>query len=262
MDFKYNLAMDEAVVRSIEEVSLHEEATGVLGLRNSSRIKGSLVLTNKRLLFCWESGMLFSKQETIEVPLAQVKVFDGSLQLKVDYPRKVGGPLSLTVFTLDNQFVFEIPVLKKLKLDALIADANKIVLGEDAGKSSKEKAKPKTLDVGKTVSHAVNAAKPVAQDAADVLKPFVPVAAAVVSTAFPAAGAVSDALGKALSNRGASTDRGGASSVESLPSSSGAESKDALNDQVEALTKLKSLLDEGILTQEEFDVKKRQILGL
>lgn len=35
-----------------------------------------------------------------------------------------------------------------------------------------------------------------------------------------------------------------------------------LNQQLDAVKKLKELLDAGILTQEEFDVKKRQVLGL
>lgn len=34
------------------------------------------------------------------------------------------------------------------------------------------------------------------------------------------------------------------------------------DEQIEAVSKLKTLLDQGILTQEEFDVKKREILGL
>ena len=33
-------------------------------------------------------------------------------------------------------------------------------------------------------------------------------------------------------------------------------------EQVDALNKMKTLLDAGVLTQEEFDAKKKQILGL
>lgn len=33
-------------------------------------------------------------------------------------------------------------------------------------------------------------------------------------------------------------------------------------EQVDALSKMKTLLDAGVLTQEEFDAKKKQILGL
>ena len=36
----------------------------------------------------------------------------------------------------------------------------------------------------------------------------------------------------------------------------------AIESQIEAVKKLKELLDAGILTQEESDAKKRQIMGL
>jgi len=36
----------------------------------------------------------------------------------------------------------------------------------------------------------------------------------------------------------------------------------SVKDNLEDLKKLKELLDSGIITQEEFDVKKKQLLGL
>ncbi|WP_172678219.1 SHOCT domain-containing protein, partial [Bifidobacterium adolescentis] len=36
----------------------------------------------------------------------------------------------------------------------------------------------------------------------------------------------------------------------------------SVGDQLDAVKKLKELLDVGILTQDEFDSKKKQILGL
>ena len=36
----------------------------------------------------------------------------------------------------------------------------------------------------------------------------------------------------------------------------------SLDEQIEALKKLKELVDAGILTQEEFDIKKKEIMGL
>lgn len=36
----------------------------------------------------------------------------------------------------------------------------------------------------------------------------------------------------------------------------------SFDEQIEQLKKLKELVDAGILTQEEFDVKKREIMGL
>ena len=41
-----------------------------------------------------------------------------------------------------------------------------------------------------------------------------------------------------------------------------AEKADSLDSQIETLKKLKELLDAGILSQEEFDRKKREVLGL
>ena len=46
------------------------------------------------------------------------------------------------------------------------------------------------------------------------------------------------------------------------PAAQGTQSAMSVTEQMEALKSLKELLDAGILTQEEFNVKKRQILGL
>ena len=48
----------------------------------------------------------------------------------------------------------------------------------------------------------------------------------------------------------------------SSPSSQGSPSATSFDDQIETLKKLKDLLDLGILSQQEFDAKKREILGL
>ena len=48
----------------------------------------------------------------------------------------------------------------------------------------------------------------------------------------------------------------------SAPSSQDSPSATSLDDQIETLKKLKDLLDLGILSQQEFDAKKREILGL
>lgn len=36
----------------------------------------------------------------------------------------------------------------------------------------------------------------------------------------------------------------------------------SFDEQIEALKKLKELMDAGILTQEEFDAKKKEVMGL
>lgn len=47
-----------------------------------------------------------------------------------------------------------------------------------------------------------------------------------------------------------------------VPAPAPAEPERSLDDQIETLRKLKDLLDAGILTQDEFDAKKREVLGL
>jgi membrane protease subunit (stomatin/prohibitin family) len=54
----------------------------------------------------------------------------------------------------------------------------------------------------------------------------------------------------------------GAASAAESAQSKGEQDKSSIDSQVETLKKLKELLDAGILTQEEFDAKKRQVLGL
>ena len=54
----------------------------------------------------------------------------------------------------------------------------------------------------------------------------------------------------------------GAASAAEGAQSKGEQDKPSIDSQVETLKKLKELLDAGILTQEEFDAKKRQVLGL
>ena len=46
------------------------------------------------------------------------------------------------------------------------------------------------------------------------------------------------------------------------PNAQSVTEKNNLDEQISTLKKFKELLDSGILTQEEFDAKKKEILGL
>lgn len=142
----------------------------------------------------------------------------------------------------------------------MIADANGLFIGVAEHKSDG------ACDAGRghmkeAIAGAVSSAKPILKDAADAAKPFVPLAAAVVSTAFPAASAVSDAVEKALgankqgANAASDTEAGRMGMVS-------AQTEGGMADGLDMLTKLKGLVDSGVITQEEFDAKKRQILGI
>lgn len=155
---------------------------------------------------------------------------------------------------------FSIPILKMRQAEAFIAAANQIVFGEQLSGGLQDKK----LDAGHvrdTIAQAVSSAKPILKDAADAAKPFVPLAAAVVSTAFPAASGVSDAVAGVLSGGKQGPVEGKAVDANQKADSATASQGDS-NAQLDMLVKLKDLLDGGIITQEEFDAKKRQILGL
>jgi membrane protease subunit (stomatin/prohibitin family) len=49
---------------------------------------------------------------------------------------------------------------------------------------------------------------------------------------------------------------------QQAPAAPAAAPQEDVNDQMAQLTQLSQLKDQGILTQEEFDAKKKQILGL
>ena len=115
----------------------------------------------------------------------------------------------------------------------------------------------------------VSAYEGVSKQAADVAAQQM-IAEGVRENGFGAAGGMVLGMGLAgmLNPRNASVESdAGAGRVPDTTESKGApgdgaESARTLEDQIEAVKKFKELLDAGILTQEEFDAKKREILGL
>lgn len=69
-------------------------------------------------------------------------------------------------------------------------------------------------------------------------------------------------LGAALSSRSSRKAAAATSSAAPQPQPSASQQPAPASDMATQLTELKSLLDQGILTQAEFDAKKQQILGL
>ena len=54
----------------------------------------------------------------------------------------------------------------------------------------------------------------------------------------------------------------GMSSAQTISNNNGAQRKLSLDEQIELVRKLKALVDEGILSQEEFEIKKKEVMGL
>lgn len=117
MASKYKLLEGEAEIHVIDGVSYKLEPSGGLSkLLNDSPVMGSLVLTSERLLFCWEEGTFRKRQEVFAIPLNDIRVFNGSLQLKLKMPQKLGGSLLLDVFQKEQTSEFAIPLLKNGRL--------------------------------------------------------------------------------------------------------------------------------------------------
>ena len=83
------------------------------------------------------------------------------------------------------------------------------------------------IQISKIVSKVVGKVRPITEGLASVAEPLIPKVSVVEQHVHPKA-------------------------AEEL----------SVDDQIEAVKKLKELLDAGILSQEEFDAKKRDIMGL
>ena len=262
MDFDYGLSNDEVVLGVVEDISFHAPSEGLAKLFDSPSKNGSFALTNQRLLFCWEEGALRKQQQTLSIPLSNIRENDQKLQIVLGSPKSFGGPFCMTVYSSDGQYAFDVPLLKKMPVEKLISSANELLFGpESKSPSLLSGAKRKTAKVGETISDAISSAKPAIQEAAEAAKPFVPLAAEVVSAAFPGVRAVSDALANTVGQE-AKTSRINVQNSDDEPADVPADSASSASDDLSILVKLKELLDSGILTQEEFDNKKKQLLGL
>ena len=263
MDYDFDLTKDEAVLRTVDGITFHVSQEGLAKWIDSPNRIGLLALTNQRLLFCWEEGTFKKHQESVSIALSQIRSRDNKLQIIISMPKSFGGPFSMTVYALDQQYTFEIPLLKRVAIDDLVNAANEIAFGASSKKSAVSSMKGREgVKVGKVLSGALNSAKPVIKDAADAAKPFVPLAAEVVSAAFPGVRAVSDVLSEAASKSGKDAGQSSSTNDVELASDAKTETVTKSEDPLDTLIKLKELLDGGILTQEEFDAKKRQLLGL
>lgn len=265
MDFELGLSNGETVLGIVEGISFHTSSEGLAKLFDSSSKTGSLVLTNLRLLFCWEDGAFRKQQKTVDVALHKIRKNNHGLQILFGSPKTLGGPFNMTVYATDGQYVFDVPLLKRIPVEKMIATANSLFAGPKAEESRQpvdvRRSKSNVgKGVGEAISGAIGSAKPVIKDAADAAKPLVPLAAEVVSTAFPGVRAVSDALSRAAGD--------GRATQNDTYEVNGRQSADVASDDsntdgnLSTLVKLKELLDSGILTQDEFDAKKRQLLGL
>lgn len=270
---KFKLENDEVIILSFEDVERGSSGSGSKMLGKTGN-RGDLFLTNHRLVFIVESGLFKKTVDVVDFSLEAVKVYNGLAQIKASKPEGGGYPYPIDVFFSDSHEIFYLPSKYKKSIGNLIESVNEILTGERVGFNPKDigqwgiGSKLKRANVAETIGGAIGSVKPITANVADVVSPFVPAAAAIASArgagVTGAAGMIIDVIshqtGMGQGEEESDNEQCAQNSASSDSSTGSANA--GIDDQVEAILSLKKLLDAGILTQEEFDAKKKQLLGI
>lgn len=255
------LGNGEVVLLQAEDVVFRSGSRGVF---DTSAHSGSLTLTNERIIFSYSVGLIKKTEETIEIDLEDIKTFEGVLQLKPTVRKEKVGYVSLVAYLNNKEYEFDFLQKHKKKMLLFANEANKVVTGvhdcwsvEDIGGKS----------ISKTLRGAIGTAAPVISDLADAAKPLAPIAGAVIGSKAKVATGATGILGAVASAAMSKNDGTPTSALPDVTESEEAnrrssEAPMSLDEQIEAIQKLKELCDAGILTDEEFLTKKKQIMGL
>lgn len=257
MSSKIELSNDEVVLLQVDNVAFHSEKQSGLSLLASSKHNGELTLTNKRINYAFITGTFRRTCESIDVLLDQIKIFDGLAQFKPVLRKEDVEHIYLVAYTCDADYEFDF--YQHSKKDALLwlNTVNRTITGvEDYWTKEDVGAK----DIVKSLRSAINSAAPIVSDFANAAKPIASVAETVASRKAPVATGILGAVaGAFLSNNEESESQIDDASVaqnQNVALSS------SLDEQIEAVQKVKELFDAGILSEEEFESKKKQIMGL
>lgn len=127
------------------------------------------------------------------------------------------------------------------------------------------------VQFGRVVADAIVKFRPITESVASVAQPLMPIASVAASKTpvgkvAAAAEAVLNVTGALQGVHDTNEQNSDLSalqvqSAETLPTTE-ASAKLSFDGQLEAVKKLKALLDEGILTEEEFEAKKHDIMGI
>lgn len=259
------LATDEVLIMKDEEVGRQSGSMGVLRAIASGGVeRGTLILTNRALVFSPDAGVFSKKEEDLRLPLNTIKVSNGVVQIRPAKPEVRDGDYRLTVYCAQSQYAFLFPPSLRFRLKKWVESVNEQVTGKKCGWNPEDLG---LIDVKKAVTSAIDSAKPVAQGIADVAKPLIPVAAAVASVTPGRTGKLAAAALGAIDTIGKKSAQHSGDIAEECPSKIEVSSvlrspEPSIDDQMNKLKKLKELVDCGILTEEEFAAKKREVLGL
>lgn len=234
--------MENYSLQSNEAVLYKGEATF-----GNNKTRGELLLTNINIVVITKTKKLFSKEQVdLDIfPVEDIKVYNDIPQIK-QIDCKVEVYLTNTEITLGFD--------SKFSAHKFANAANKLITGKSTSQRGAEKFKGALNLVDDTLGiSTVGTIKSVVENG-------------VVGTVFGAFGKKAQAQAKGGSTLteifgvtkdllGKKTNAEESPKIEKSPAIS-------VDDQIETLKKLKDLLDTGIITQEEFDTKKKQIMGL
>lgn len=276
----FDLAKDEAIILSFEDVERGTASGRKSSILQATKEQGDLALTNCRLVFIVESGLFKKTVEETDFPLSKIKVYNDVAQVKALKPEASGCPYPVEVYFEDSVETFYFPPKYKKSIGDFVESVNEVLIGRRTGFSPQDIGqwgiadKLKKTNVAEAIGGVIGSAKPITANVADVVAPLIPAATAIASAkqtgATGAANVIAETIGRHLSstnsgdkvqNCGSEIEEHGIESeLEEGPSK--IEENSSIDEQVDAILSLKKLLDAGILSQEEFDAKKRQLLGI
>lgn len=201
-------------------------------LFNSSSDQRELLLTNLNLVFITRVKKLFAKEQVCveTVPTKNIKIYNDDPQIKQN-------DCQVEIFLVEGECDFTFATKQEAR--KFINAVRELLTGKTSGVRRAEIIREKVDRIGDAIG-----ANPIN------------LAAGIVG------GAVGGGIGKALINSVKDSVFAKSSGDGTQQSISESSSASSYENQTEALKQMKELLDDGIITQEEFDAKKKEILGI
>ena len=238
----YNLLPDEVVLYKREGRLINKSEKPLASL--STNTTTELILTNLHLVFVKKTKKLFAKEQVeVEVyPIEEIKVYNEIPQIKQK-------DTCVEIYLTNGEKTIDL--FSKHEVRKFVNKAYELLTGKSVTARGADRVKGAVNLVDDALGiHTVDTVKSVVENG-------------VVGTIFgksarvqaKGGGTVTEVLNITKDLIGKKTNGTGVSQAQPEDTAS-------LDGQMEALKKLKDLLDTGIISQEEFDAKKKQILGL
>ena len=224
-----------------DEVVLFEKSVQLINSQNSLT---NMILTNFSIVFENTKRIgLFKTEKTMEqYPVKDIKIYDGK-------PQVVKSNGNVVIYLTNGELT--VHFYSAFDSSKFINAINTLIIGEGAATRGAEKVKKALSLVDDTLGISVTGA------VSGVLEN------GVVKTLFKGVGKKSkNSLKKSNSSETVAVVANAATEIAKTVKGTENNSEETMDQCIESVKKLKELLDIGAITQEEFDVKKKEILGL